>query len=140
MDLNLFDALAVVLLAFAVLAGIRTGALPQVGGIGGAIAGIAVMLAVAPWLLEVTADVEPVPRALMVLGAILGAVLLGETIGSTLGRSVAERLGHGRALGHGPVRGRPAGRRAGAADHLARGRPARREPVPAPAPRRPRRP
>ena len=95
MDLNLFDVLAVVLLAFAVLAGIRTGALPQVGGIGGAIAGIAVMLAIAPWLLEVTADVEPVPRALLVLGAILGAVLLGETVGSALGRSVAERLGTG---------------------------------------------
>jgi S1-C subfamily serine protease len=94
-DLNPFDLAALAVLAFAVLAGIRTGALPQVGGIGGAIIALLAMLNLAPWLLEVTADLDPVPRALVVLGAVLGAVLLGEAIGSSLGNAIASRLGTG---------------------------------------------
>ena len=95
MEFNLFDALAVLVFVFAILAGIRTGALPQVGGIGGAIVALLVMLNITPWLIEVVGDVDPLPRAIVVLGSILGAVLLGETIGSTLGRALAERLGTG---------------------------------------------
>ena len=61
-DLNLFDVLALLVLVVAVLAGIRTGALPQVGGIGGAIAGLAGRCSTSrPWLLELTDDLEPDP-------------------------------------------------------------------------------
>ena len=104
-DLNVFDLLALLVLVFAVLAGIRTGALPQVGGIGGAILAIVLLLQLAPWLVGVTAGLEPIPRALVVLGAVLGAVILGEAVGSALGRGLAENLGRGvlsgvdRALG-----------------------------------------
>jgi S1-C subfamily serine protease len=92
---NPFDAIALVILVLAVLAGVRTGALPQIGGIGGAIIGLLVMLNLAPWLVSLTGDVEPLLRAIIVIGALLGAVLVGETIGSAIGRAVAVRLGTG---------------------------------------------
>jgi S1-C subfamily serine protease/uncharacterized membrane protein required for colicin V production len=94
-NLNPFDVLAVAILVFAILAGIRTGALPQVGGIAGALAVIVLLLQLAPWLVDVTVDLEPVPRALVVLGAVLGGVVLGEAVGSALGRTIAEGMGDG---------------------------------------------
>ena len=105
MNPNLFDLVAILVLVLAVLAGIRTGALPQVGGIGGAVTGLVVVLNAAPWLLEVTAGLEPIPRALVVLGAILLAVILGETVGSAIGRGIAERLGTGVLSGMDRVAG-----------------------------------
>jgi S1-C subfamily serine protease len=92
---NLFDLIALLVLVLAVLAGIRTGALPQVGGIGGALGALLLMLNAAPWLLDVTAGLEPIPRALVVLGAILGTVILGEAVGSAAGQAVAQALGDG---------------------------------------------
>ncbi|MDQ1323234.1 MAG: hypothetical protein QG587_569 [Chloroflexota bacterium] len=102
---NLYDLIAILVLVLAVLAGIRTGALPQVGGIGGAVTGLLVMLYAAPWLLEVTSELEPIPRALLVLGAILGAVVLGEVLGSAIGRAIADRLGEGLFSGMDRVAG-----------------------------------
>ena len=102
---NLFDLIAILVLVLAVLAGIRTGALPQVGGIGGAVAGLILVLNAAPWLLEMTDGLEPIPRALVVLGAILAAVILGETLGSAIGRGIAERLGTGVLSGMDRVAG-----------------------------------
>lgn len=95
MNPNLFDIIALVILVLAVLAGIRTGALPQVGGIGGALTGLLVMLYVAPWLVDLTGGLQPIPRALVVLGAVLGAVILGEALGAEAGRTIAGRLGTG---------------------------------------------
>jgi len=92
---NPFDVVAVILLVVAVLAGIRTGALPQVGGVTGAVAGLALVLNATPWLIDHTRGLEPIPRALVVLVAILGAVVIGETAGSAVGRIVAGRLGDG---------------------------------------------
>jgi S1-C subfamily serine protease len=94
-DLNAFDAIALAILVFAVIAGIRTGALPQVGGILGALSALFLLFQVAPWLLEVTKGLEPIPRALVVIGVVLGGVIVGEAVGSGLGRAVAEGLGTG---------------------------------------------
>ncbi|HEY6568866.1 MAG TPA: MarP family serine protease [Candidatus Limnocylindrales bacterium] len=93
--MNLFDLFAVIVLVFAILAGIRTGALPQVGGVAGAIGGLLLVLALAPSLLDLTADLDPIPRALVVLGVVLAAVVIGEAIGSGLGRVLAGQLGRG---------------------------------------------
>ncbi|MDP2350160.1 MAG: MarP family serine protease [Chloroflexota bacterium] len=93
--MNLFDAVALGVFALAVLAGIRTGALPQVGGISGAILGFVVVLNLAPWLLDVTNGLEPIPRALVVLGAALGAVIVGEAIGSAMGHTLSDRVSPG---------------------------------------------
>ncbi len=95
MDVNLFDLLALLVLVLAILAGLRTGALPQIGGIGGAIGALAVTLGLTPRLLDLTASLEPVPRALVVLGSILVAVIAGEALGSALGRQIADHLGDG---------------------------------------------
>jgi S1-C subfamily serine protease len=92
---NPIDLVALALLVVAVLAGIRTGALPQVGGIAGAFLGLIVVWWAAPWLIDQTRGLEPIPRAMVVLGAVLAAVLLGEAVGSTIGRAVAGQLGTG---------------------------------------------
>ena len=75
--MNLFDLVALGVLVIAVIAGVRTGALPQVGGISGAILGLVLVFNLAPWLLDVTGGLEPIPRALVVLGVVLGAVIAG---------------------------------------------------------------
>ena len=93
--MNLFDLLALLVLVIAVLAGLRTGALPQVGGISGALAGLFIALGAAQWLVDVTRDLEPITRALVVLGALIGAVAVGEAIGSAIGRAIAGRLDRG---------------------------------------------
>ena len=92
---NMIDLLAVIVLVFAIYAGIRTGALPQVGGIAGAIGGLLLILALTPYLLDLTAGLDPIPRALVVLGTVLAAVIIGEAIGSGLGRVIAGQLRRG---------------------------------------------
>ena len=93
--MNPFDALALLVLVLAVIAGIRTGALPQVGGIAGAVIGLLIALNLTPWLIGLAGDLEPLPRAIAILGAILGLVILGEWVGSAIGRAIAGRLGTG---------------------------------------------
>ena len=93
--MNLVDLLAVVLIAFAALAGFRSGALPQVGGILGALAGAAIGLLAVPLARDVLVDVDPLPRAIVVLGGILGLVAVGEAIGSGLGAGAGRSLGRG---------------------------------------------
>jgi S1-C subfamily serine protease len=92
---NLLDLAWLLLIVVAVLAGLRTGALPQLGGISGAVGGLLAALAAAPWLVDVTRGLEPLPRALVVLGAIIGAVIVGEAIGSAAGRAAAAHVGRG---------------------------------------------
>lgn len=93
--MNLFDLLALVVLISAIVAGTRTGALPQVGGISGALLGLLVALNGAPWLVDAVRGLEPMPRAIVVVTVIILAVALGETVGSAVGRAVAGRLGRG---------------------------------------------
>lgn len=93
--MNLFDLLAAVVLVAAVIAGTRTGALPQIGGITGAVTGLLAALNLAPWLVSKTYGLEPIPRVLIVLGAIILAVIVGEALGSSIGRAFGSRLGHG---------------------------------------------
>ena len=103
--MNLFDLAAAVVLVLAVVAGMRTGALPQIGGIIGAVGGLVLSLNLAPWLVNQTSGLEPIPRVLVVLGAIIAAVLIGEGLGSGLGRMLGDKLDNGvisgvdRALG-----------------------------------------
>jgi S1-C subfamily serine protease len=92
---NLIDVLAVVLVLFAAIAGYRSGALPQVGGILGAVAGAALSLALIPSATELIEDLDPIARAILVLGGILGAVAVGEAIGSAAGAAVGRSIGRG---------------------------------------------
>ncbi len=97
--MNLFDLAVALVIVAAVVAGARTGAVPQLGGIAGAIAGLLGALGLVPWLVAQTRDLEPFARMVVVLVAILVAVVAGEAIGSGIGHALGRRLGHGMLSG-----------------------------------------
>ncbi|MEO5940322.1 MAG: MarP family serine protease [Candidatus Limnocylindrales bacterium] len=90
--MNLFDVIVLVLLIAAVLIGISSGALPQLGGLLGAFGGGWLAIVGLPLVEQPLAGVELGLRAVVVLGAILFVVGLGEAIGASVGRAVARRL------------------------------------------------
>jgi S1-C subfamily serine protease len=92
---NLFDAVVLVLLVVAVVIGIGSGALPQVGGLLGAFGGGGLAILALPLIESLAAGLDPGPRAVAVLVAILGSIGLGEGIGSAIGRLAGRRLGQG---------------------------------------------
>jgi S1-C subfamily serine protease len=92
---NLFDLGAIVLLIVAVVLGYRSGALPQVGGLGGAIIGGGLAIVALPLVELAVASLDPWPKAIVVLGWLLVSVGIGEAVGSGLGRALALRLGRG---------------------------------------------
>ena len=93
--MNLFDLVVVALVAIAMLFGFRSGALPQLTGLLGAIGGGSLVILALPHLEAPLNAIEPSLRAFVVLAGILFSVGLGEAIGSAVGRSAAARLGHG---------------------------------------------
>jgi S1-C subfamily serine protease len=92
---NPVDLIAVLLVVVAILLGFRSGALPQVGGLLGAIAGGALAILAVPYLVEPLSNVDPGLRPIIVLALLLLAVGIGESIGSTIGRTAARGLGTG---------------------------------------------
>ena len=90
--MNLFDVLILVLVAAAILIGIGSGALPQLGGLLGAFAGGALSIAALPWIEPVLRPLEPSQKAIAVLAGILVVVGIGEAIGSAIGRVAGHRL------------------------------------------------
>ena len=66
--MNLFDLVALALIALAAYAGSRSGALPQLGGLAGAALGAGIGLAVLPLAHDWLATLEPLPRAVVVIG------------------------------------------------------------------------
>jgi len=92
---NLFDLVVVVILVIAVVVGFRSGALPQLAGLLGAIAGGVIVLVALPHLKEPLEAIEPSVRAFVVLVGILFCVGIGEAIGSAFGRTAASMLGEG---------------------------------------------
>ena len=96
--MNAFDAIVIVLVVAAVVIGIGSGALPQIGGLVGALAGGIVAILVLPTLQPLLLKLEPAPRAIAVLVGILLIVAVSEAVGSALGRAAAVRL-RGSPLG-----------------------------------------
>ena len=90
--MNLFDAFAVLLVVGAVLLGYRSGALPQVGGLIGALIGGAIALLAIPLLEEPLSRVDAGIRPYLVLVGLFGAVIIGESIGSSLGAWAGQGL------------------------------------------------
>lgn len=93
--MNSLDAGALALLLLAVLLGWRSGALPQVAGLSGAVLGAAAGLAMVPWLLPYVEDLPAPVRAGAVILVVLGTVGIGETLGARLGRAASRLLGAG---------------------------------------------
>ena len=93
--MNLVDILAVVLLIGAVVLGVRSGALPQLGGLLGAVAGALVALAALPLLVPYLVSLPAVARVAVVLGVLMLLIGAGEMAGGRAGRSASRRLGDG---------------------------------------------
>jgi hypothetical protein len=92
---NPLDAITLLLIVVALILGWRSGAIPQVSGLVGAvIGGVAVILAL-PYFAEPVAAVDPALRPIVVLLGLVGAVAIGESLGAAFGRAVASRLGDG---------------------------------------------
>ena len=93
--MNLFDLVVIVLIVVAVLIGIGSGALPQLGGLVGAFAGGTLAIVALPWIEGPLGSFDPTIRAIVVLAGILFVVGVGEAIGSAIGRTAAVRLSGG---------------------------------------------
>ena len=91
----MFDVVVIALVVIATLFGYRSGALPQLAGLLGAVAGGALAVLALPHLETPLEGIEPSIRAFVVLAGILFSVGLGEAIGSAIGRSAAVLLGKG---------------------------------------------
>ncbi len=92
---NPLDLVAVVLVVLAVVLGFRSGALPQIGGLVGAIGGGALIVLALPLLIDPLDAVPAGIRPYVVLAGLLAAVGVGEGIGSAIGRYLTGSLGTG---------------------------------------------
>ena len=106
--MNPLDALTLLLIVVAAILGWRSGAIPQVSGLIGAIAGGAAVILAFPYLADPLSGVDPAFRPVVVLIGLVGAVAIGESVGAGLGRvAAAGKLGDGllgatdRAIGSG---------------------------------------
>lgn len=95
MDLNPLDAIAILLVVLGLLLGFRSGAIPQIGGLLGAVAGGALAILSLPALADPIRAIDPAIRPIVVLAGMFIAVGVGESIGSAAGRNVGRRLGTG---------------------------------------------
>lgn len=93
--MNPLDLVAILLIALAVLLGFRSGAIPQVGGLAGAVAGAVLAILALPLVSDPLMALDPTLRPFIVLAGLLVAVGLGESIGSAVGRRIAGGLGTG---------------------------------------------
>ena len=93
--MNALDVAFVVLIVVAIVVGFRSGALPQVGGLLGAVVGGGLVLVALPSLLDPLSQFDAPVRVFLVLGGLLLAVGLGEALGSALGSAAARSLGRG---------------------------------------------
>lgn len=93
--MNPLDLVALLLLVLGLLLGFRSGAIPQIAGLLGAVGGGAIVVLGLPEVAPLLADLDPLVRPYVVLAGLLLIVALGETLGSSLGRAVAGRLGTG---------------------------------------------
>ena len=93
--MNPVDLIAIALLILAVILGLRSGALPQLLGLGGAavaaVAGLAILPAFGPLLDGLPSAI----RSVVVLSGLLGLIGVGEGLGATFGRQASQALGTG---------------------------------------------
>lgn len=94
-SVNPIDAITLLLIVVALILGWRSGAIPQITGLLGAIGGGAVAILALPYLAEPLSGIDPAFRPVVVLLGLVGAVAIGESLGGAVGRAVAGRLGNG---------------------------------------------
>lgn len=93
--MNPLDLIAILLVVMALILGARSGALPQVAGLIGAVAGGGGAILLLPYLAEPLLEVDPAFRPWLVLGGLVGLVGFGESIGAAAGRGLQRGVGTG---------------------------------------------
>lgn len=93
--MNLLDLGVIGLLIIAVVIGFRSGALPQLCGLIGALGGGILAILSLPYLEGPLGALDARAKAFVVVAGILFTVGLGEAVGSSLGRRAAVLLGQG---------------------------------------------
>ncbi|MEA2607916.1 MAG: hypothetical protein QOJ75_159 [Chloroflexota bacterium] len=93
--MNLLDLLAVILAIVGLILGARSGAVPQVVGLLGAIGGGALAILALPALADPLSSVDPAIRPFVVLGGLVGTVAIGESVGAAIGRWLIHGVGNG---------------------------------------------
>ncbi len=93
--MNPIDLMAVGLLVLTVVLGMRSGALPQLGGLLGAAVGVFAALKLIPFAIPYLENTEALIRVGVVLAVLLGCIGVGEMLGARAGRTVSGRLGSG---------------------------------------------
>ncbi len=93
--MNALDAITLLLIVVALILGWRSGAIPQVTGLLGAIGGGVLAILVLPYLADVLRELDASIRPFVVLIGLIGAVAIGESVGAAIGRSLAGKLGTG---------------------------------------------
>ena len=97
LPVNVIDLAVVGIVILAAVFGWRSGALPQVLGLAGAAAGVAVVILVVPAAAGALDHFDPPVRAFFAFGGAFLVVGVAEAVGSTLGTSMRDRLGGGVA-------------------------------------------
>jgi S1-C subfamily serine protease len=92
---NPIDAVTLLLVVVAAILGWRSGAIPQVLGLVGAVVAGAAVLYALPLLSHPLGELDPVFRPVVVLFALIGGVALGESLGAGFGSGLARTLGNG---------------------------------------------
>ncbi len=93
--MNPIDILTLLLIVVALILGWRSGAIPQISGLIGAIGGGVVAILLLPTFADPLASIDPTYRPIVVLAGLVVAVGIGESLGGALGRGLARRLGTG---------------------------------------------
>jgi S1-C subfamily serine protease len=92
LPVNAVDLVVLCLAAFLAFAGWRSGAIPQVLGLAGALAGIAVVILLAPAAVGTLADLDPPARAFIALAGAFIVVAVAEAVGASIGGAIRDRL------------------------------------------------
>lgn len=93
--MNAVDLIALVLIVLALVLGVRSGALPQMFGLAGALVGVLAAVEVLVLFRTSLATFDSFQRAIVSLGAIFAGMAIGETLGSTVGGLARRQLGTG---------------------------------------------
>ena len=93
--MNPIDALTLLLIVVALILGWRSGAIPQITGLLGAIAGAVVAIVALPYLADPLSGIDSSFRPIVVLLWLVAAVAVGESVGGAIGRAVVGGLGNG---------------------------------------------
>lgn len=95
--MNIVDLAALSLVCAGLVLGVRSGAIPQVLGLMGAAAGVALFVVLAPVTRSLLGGLDQPARALAGVGVALLAIGIGDAVGSTVGRSLRRRWSDGPA-------------------------------------------